>query len=644
MTALAGYWAFGGSADEPSGRCDRILRAQQIYAPDTPVAWNGGDIALGRRLFRTLPEDRYDRGPVTGGGGRWTLVADIRLDNRGELCASLGIEPDRAAILPDAAIAMAAVERWEDKAIERLYGDFALALWDRDRARLLLARDFAGQKPLHYHRGNGFFAFASMAKGLHALPEVPPAPDTRTIALFVALMPESGSDTFFAGIEKVLPGHVVTVTREGVQSERRWRPEIRDLGLKGTDEYAEALREHFDRAVAERLRGAKGGVASHLSAGLDSSTVTATAARLLAPSGGRVAAFTSVPRPGFSDKMSSEVILDEGPHAARVAALYPNIDHVLVPYSGSPFASLDRYFFLHERPILNLCNAVWANQINDLARDRGLGILLTGQRGNMSITYDGMPFLTQLASSGRFLRLARESLALVRNGTRVGTVAAQTIGPFLPAVLWRAIGRMRGRGRKLTDYTAINPTTAESIRLREIASERGLDINYRPRRDAHETRLWAISRNDPGNYNKGNLAGWGIDTRDPTADRRLIEFCLSVPLEQYLRDGRRRALARTAFADRLPPVVAEEKRKGYQAVTWHEEMTAARGDLRDELGRIAASAPACSTLDADKMERLVEEWPSDGWNRPATVDKYRLALLRGVSAGHFVRKASGSNQ
>lgn len=643
MTALAGYWAFGG-ADEPRGRCDRILKAQQIYAPDPPAVWNDGEIALGRRLFPTLTEDRYDRGPVTGGGGRWTLVADVRLDNRRELCAALGIEPDRAAVLSDAAVVMAAVERWEDETFDRLYGDFALALWDRDRARLLLARDFLGQKPLHYHRGSHFFAFASMAKGLHALPEIPPAPDSEAIAAFVALMPENGPETFFAGISKVLAGHVVIVTRDGIRSERWWRPAIRNLGLKKTDEYAEGLREHFDRAVAERLRGAKGAVASHLSAGLDSSTVTATAARLLAASGGRVTAYTAVPRPGFSDKVSDQVISDEGPHAASVAALYPNIDHVLVPYSGSPLAGLDRQFFLHERPILNLCNVVWANQILDRARDRGLRILLTGQRGNMSFSYDGMAFLTQLATSGRFVRLARESLALVRNGTRVGTVAAQTIGPFVPGVVWRAISRMRGRGRKLTDYTAINPAAVETMRLREIAAERGVDFNYRPRRDAHETRVWAIGRSDPGNYNKGSLAGWGIDTRDPTADRRLIEYCLSVPLEEYLRDGQRRALARTAFADRLPPLVAQERRKGYQAADWYVEMTAARDEIGEELGRIAASAPACEAIDAGRMQRLAADWPSGGWNQAATVDKYRLALLRGLSAGHFVRKASGSNQ
>ncbi len=643
MTALAGYWAFG-SADEPLGCCERMLRAQQIYAPDAPATWSGGGIALGRRLFRTLPEDRYDRGPATGGGGRWTLVADIRLDNRADLCAELGLEAGRAAILSDAAVAMAAFERWEEEAIARLVGDFALALWDRDRARLLLARDPLGQRPLHYHRGSGFFAFASMAKGLHALPEIPPSPNCKAVAGFVALVPEDGPETFFAGVEKVRAGHFVAVTRDGLRSERWWRPAPRNLGLKGTDDYAAALREQFDRAVSDRLRGSADGIASHLSAGLDSSSVTATAARLLAPEGGRLTAFTAVPRPGFSAEPSPEVILDEGLQAASVAALYPNIEHVLVPNGGSPLAGLDRYFFLNERPVLNLCNSVWSNRILDLARERRLRILLTGARGNMSISYDGMAFLTQLATRGRLLRLARESWALVSRGTRVGTVAAQVLGPFTPPPVWRAISRLRGKGRKLTDYTAVNPDAVAAMRLDALAAERGLDPNFRPRRDAFETRLWALSRTDSGNYNKGTLAGWGIDTRDPTADRRLIEFCLSVPLDQFLRDGRRRALARTAFADRLPVAVAEERRKGYQAADWHEGLSAAHGELSDELGRILASAPASAALDTGKLERLARDWPTRGWQNVGTMQNYRLALLRAVSAGHFIRKASGSNE
>jgi asparagine synthase (glutamine-hydrolysing) len=105
-----------------------------------------------------------------------------------------------------------------------------------------------------------------------------------------------------------------------------------------------------------------------------------------------------------------------------------------------------------------------------------------------------------------------------------------------------------------------------------------------------------------------------------------------------------RSLAKRALADRLPQAVLNEQKKGYQAVDWHEGLTAARAEIAAELDRLAACAPAAKTLDIDRLKRLVEHWPTSGWERDDVIQPYRLALLRGISAGHFLRKASGANQ
>ncbi|HEX8064663.1 MAG TPA: asparagine synthase-related protein [Allosphingosinicella sp.] len=643
MSALAGYWSLDVRPDADA-RCARMLKAQQIYGPEAPAMAGDGEIAVGQRLFAFGPGTLRPLPVAAGAGGSTLLVADARLDNRGELGEALGLDAAELRSLSDSGLILRVLERWEDDGVERLQGDFAFAFWDSRRKRLLLARDFLGERPLHYSRGRGFFAFASMPKGLHALPEIPRAPDREAVAAFLALVPEDGSETFFRGIEKIRAGEIVEVTRGGLNARRWWRPSLEPLRLSSSDDYAEALREHFDRAVAVRLRGAESAVAAHLSGGLDSSAVAATAARLMAPSGGRVSAFTGVPREGYDHSAVKNAFADEGPHAAEVAALYPNMDHVLVRNGGSPLADLDRLFFLFERPFLNLCNGVWMHRIMDVARRQGHRVLLSGARGNMSFSYDGMPLLTQLLSGGRLLRLTAQSLALVRNGTRVGTVAAQTFGPFVPVPLWQAIGRLRGRGRKLTDYSSISPEAAQAFRIVERGAERGLDPSYRPRRDPLETRLWSLRRVDSGNYNKGSLAGWGIDVRDPTADRRLVEFCLTVPVDQYLRGGIRRALARTAFADRLPARIVNERLKGYQAADWHEGLVAALDELGEELSRIEACDEAGSTVDHAAMRGLADAMPEGGWHQPGITQQYRLALLRGVSAGHFIRKAAGSNR
>jgi asparagine synthase (glutamine-hydrolysing) len=623
-----------------------MLKAQQIYGPEAPAMASDGAIALGQRLYSLGPRPRSRRpeSVAIGAGGTTFLVADAKLHNRDELGDSLGIDAAELASLTDPMLMLRALERWEDEAIDRLDGNFAFAFWDSRRERLLLVRDFLGHCPLHYSQGRGFFAFASMPKGLHALPAIPRGPNREAMAGFLALVPEDGSETYFEGVNKVRAGEILEVTRNGLKPRLWWQPSPEPLRLKSTDDYAEALRAHFDRAVAVRIEGAGPRVAAHLSGGLDSSTVAATAARLMAPNGGRVTAFTSVPREGYDTSEITGSFADESSHAAALADMYPNMDHVLVRNGGSPFTDLDRLFFIYERPFLNLCNGVWAHRILDMARQQGNRVLLSGARGNMSFSYDGMPLLTQLLSGGRLVRLARESLALVRNGTRVGTVAAQTLGPFLPVPLWRAIARLRGRGRKLTDYSAISPEAAQAFRVAQRSAERGLDPSFRPRRDSLETRLWAIRRTDGGNYNKGFLAGWGIDVQDPTADRRLIEFCLAVPTEQYLRNGNRRALARTAFADRLPGKIVNETLKGYQAADWHEGLVAGRGELAEELGRIEACTEAAEALDHAAMRGLAENMPSGGWHKGDTTQKYRQALLRGVSAGHFIRKAAGSNQ
>ncbi|HEX8526711.1 MAG TPA: asparagine synthase C-terminal domain-containing protein [Allosphingosinicella sp.] len=454
-------------------------------------------------------------------------------------------------------------------------------------------------------------------------------------------MPEAGGDSFFQDIRRVPPAHLCIVTRESVEIRRHWHPTRKQLRLARPEDYQAAVRESVDRAVAARLRGSGGKVAAHLSGGLDSSTVAATAARLVGNEG-RVTAFTAVPSKEQEFHVPRGRFGDEGPHAAAVAALYPQMEHVLVPSGGrSPTSTLDRNFFLFDRPVQNLCNGTWIDSIADGARDRGLKVLLTGQSGNMSFSYSGLEWLPELLAQGRLPTLARQLRGLLANGISIEGAIAHTVGPFLPAFVWRAINRFRGRHHGIADYSSVRPEAAE--RLRPQAELSGLDMSYRPRRDPIGARLWVLGRGDAGNYNKGALAGWGIDMRDPTADRRLVELCLSIPLEHFLSDGQPRALARRAFADRLPSAILEERRKGLQAIDWHLGLDVGRAEIADEVERFADLEQTTGAIDVAKLRGLLQDWPQGDWNQDRVNRLYRLALLRGVSAGHFVRKAAGSN-
>ena len=636
MSAIAGLWCRDGQPDAAEG-CARMLAAQEIYAHDGRAQWADGPVALGRGLSKLLPEDAFDRQPLIGGGGKFVLVADLRLDNRDELTAALNISVERARTLCDAAVLLAAFERWDNDCYDHLVGDYAFALWDANGRRLVLARSPMGQRPLHYHLGKGFFAFASMPKGLHALPEIPYAPDEERFAEFIAMLPDAGTRSFFAGIERVPPAHFALVTTQGISLHRHWQPHRRTFLLRSADEYVEAMRHHLDEAVRCRLRGTDN-VGATLSAGLDSSAVATTAARLLQPSGRKVIAFTAVPREGYDGRTPARRLGDEGPLAAMTAAMHPNIEHVLVRSDRrSPFDDLDRSFFFADQPSFLLMSWGMAYSINDAAREAHVKVMLAGGLGNAAFSYDGLALLPELVRSGRWLSLWHEMSALVTTGQMSWRgVIGHTLGPWMPAWLWRSLNRFgRGNTVDILTYTALSRARRAELGIDARARARRLDLAYRPAVDSFAARLQMIGRNDPGNLFKALLGGWRIDLRNPLIDRRLIEFCFAVPTEQFLSRGEFRSLTRRVLADRVPQAVLNERRRGFQAADWHERVTAARDRLAASIEQLAACAPAARALDIARMQELIRHWPAYGWEQPELITAYRQVLLGSISGGIF---------
>jgi len=623
-----------------------MLAAQRPYGPDGETQIAFSHLAMGRRIFSLLPEDRYDHQPLQSRDGRLTLVADIRLDNRDELMPALGIQAHDGGQLCDAAILLAGLERWGEGALDRIVGDFAFALWDAPAQRLVLARDFLGHRPLHYHCGRGFFAFASMPRGLHAIPEVPYGPDEQAMAEYAVLLPRGQTRTFFKNIERVQPAHIVTVRRDGLSSRRYWIPQGPSARKRPITEHVEGLRYHLNQATRSSLRGIDGTIATQLSGGLDSSAVTATAAQQLAPSGGKVVAFTAVPRTAFEGPGRRDCVSDEGTLAAATAALYSNIEHVLIEgNNASPLDDLDRIFYFFERPAGGLSNFAWTQQIARAARERGLKIMLGGNLGNATLSYSGRQVLPEMLKSGRLVALIRHALKLISNSElRWHSALTATLEPLMPHWFWELTTRAYRHHRPdVLEYSAIR---AEQMRQRELtalARQRHHDFSFQPWSDGFAMRCWILNCNDTGNARKGWLGGWNIDLRDPTSDRRLVEYCLSIPTEAFADGGVLRGLAKHALADRLPQVVLNERRRGYQAADWHKGLTCARADIAAELTRLEDCRPAAELLDIDRLKRLIDNWPTGGWETDEIIAPYRVALLSGIAVGHFLRKASGTN-
>lgn len=649
MTGICGVLRFDGRT-AAAEMCERIGRALAIYGPDRAGSWADGPVALGCRLARLLPEDRFDGQPLVSGDGRFALVADVRLDNRTELAEALNLAPGDLAHMADTEMLLRAWVAWGTDAIDRLIGDFAFAVWDGDAQRLTLVRDFIGCRPLFYHQGEGWIGFSSMVKGLHALPEVPIGADQATLRRYLALLPMQGHGSFYESIRRVEPGHFVEIDADGRVSATRWyQPPPLLPDLADPSPYVAQLRDAFDRAVAARLRGT-GAVSTTLSGGLDSTAVTATAATQLAAVGHRLTAYTHVPLAGVPLQTPPGRFPNEAELAARLAAGHANIDHVLVDSAERSIGDdLDQRFYFNEIPAFNLCNELWVSEINKRAGGQRGNVLLTGVMGNLTISNDGKHGLNSLLYGGRPWAWARAAVHLLRSRTMsVLGLAFFTALPVIPTWLERTLQRLfRRSGQDLRDFSLLRadvidaPQADGTTLAREV--RRFFNVLARGRRERILTALWqqeilAISY-------KGTMARFGVDIRDPMADRRLVDLCLALPHALYLHQGQSKGLFHLAFSDRVPAQIRLNPRRGSQGADWAARLHAARELVADEVQRGCASHTAKALIDLDELQRLSATIPDpDTDDLDAAVLPYRYRLLRTLSVTHFLRRLEGGNR
>jgi asparagine synthase (glutamine-hydrolysing) len=637
MSAIAGIICFDGKI-QPKAECQRMLDRLAVYARDGSALWDADRAALGLCKMRVLPEDQFDRQPIVDAERGLVLVADARIDNRDELRSELGIDRAETEVMADADFIMAAFSRWGEDCLYHLIGDFAFAVYDSRNGRLFCARDHVGARPLFYHVGAGFAAFASMPAGLLALPQVSPTLDEDSLARDLLLLPLKPGRTFFLSLSILPPASCAVVTSTETRVRRHWNPADAKLIRLGSDgEYVEAFREIFDEAVRCRLRSA-GALGAHLSAGLDSSSVTVTAARMLGETGRKLTAFTAVPHAGFEGSSIANHFNDEGPRASAAAARYPNIEHVLIRAGGRSFMDhLERDQRLMGAPARNPLNLVWLDAISEEASRRGLRVMLSGMLGNVTISYTGTNALSGMFRSGRWRTLVCEARALMRvqQFSLLG-VCDLAIGPSLPAPTRRWIQRIRKE--KPWNYSAINRAFAERHGLIPWSQAHFYAAYGRPLLDSRGWRVHVLATSGGGAYYMRDCA-LGIDSRDPTADRRVVEFCLGIPDAQFLHDGVSRRLVRRAMADALPRETLAERAKGLQSADWYEGMTASKAEIAEELRLMERSATARRIIDLPRLRALMANWPAASPRSSEYYVDYCLALARGVGAGNFINCA-----
>jgi asparagine synthase (glutamine-hydrolysing) len=636
MSAIAGIFRFDGRPAELRD-LERMMNTLNAHGPDRSGSHVAGPVALGHLLMRVTPEDSFDAQPVRGAGGT-VMVADLRIDNREDLISAIGLDPQESMVSSDAAIALAAWQKWGDDAWARLRGPFAIVVWDERNQKLTVVRDPLGVRTLCYYRCDEFLAFSTMPKGLFALGEVPRAINKQKLADFLIFNDNDCETTVYRDISRLHPARAVTVDSKGVLKKRQyWSEEnIQPVRLGSSQAYADAMRERLDIAVRRNLRTSHK-VGAFLSGGLDSSSVVALGAQALAERDRRLPCYTQVPVAGFQQRQTARKYFDERPYVELIAEMVGNIDVTYVE-SGEcdDFAEIDQILRAIDGPVRNVANLGWISQIYRLARSAGQKVLLEGHFGNISISWAGWEQTIDHARHWRILTAWRQWQLFynISARSRFGSFRRLFLDP-LGLDLRKTLG-IGHRQYSLANKEFIAEMKVEERTKRVVGSPQSIALNIRME--------FATGNEFRGEWEAGILALYGIDLRDPTSDLDLVQFCFGVPDEEYLAEGIDRSTIRRAMWGILPERVLANRKRGLQAADWLEKIKHNSGQLDRQIAKLRESKLISEALDLDWLQKLGDSLPkvTDAQSSRA-IDHYRSALPQALAAGRFVQTFEEGN-
>jgi asparagine synthase (glutamine-hydrolysing) len=323
MCGLAGFAQPELNEAEWQSRLSRMAEAIRHRGPDDGGIWFDADAGIGLANRRLAIVDLSPHGhqPMVSASGRYLITFNGEIYNfralRSEVesaCPGLRLRGHS-----DTEVLLAAIERWGIRgAVERTVGMFGFALWDRQERMLTLGRDRLGEKPLYYGWHGDRFVFASELKAIRACPGIDLVIDRDALALYFRHMYIPAPRSIYAGIQKLPPGCLLTLTARDFRDRVCPEPvpywsarEAAETGLRqpftgSEDEAVEELAAVLQQAVEGQMV-ADVPVGVLLSGGIDSSVITAM---MRAASRGPVKSFTIG---------STDAGYDESAHARAVA-------------------------------------------------------------------------------------------------------------------------------------------------------------------------------------------------------------------------------------------------------------------------------------------------------------------------------------
>jgi asparagine synthase (glutamine-hydrolysing) len=554
MSTIAGMYHFN---DDPVhlDQVRRLNHASLEREPETLNAWSRQRIGLGYRGFRTNDEPPDERQPLSSADQTCWIVFEGRIDNRDDLTRKFEFGP-RSESHSDAKLVLRAYETWGTQCVSHLLGDFTFAIWDEPEQTLCIVRDALGIHPLFYFVDHKRLVFATSITQLLRGAQLSKSIDDEYIANFMVRGDCPTELTPFRTVKRLPAGHSIVVRNNRFSKQKYWDADpSKTIRYQSDQEYEEHFKHAFRKSVAARLR-TDGPVAAELSGGLDSSSIVCMVQEIYQAG--------EVPHRGFltaTITYDEAVQCDERRWSQSVIQKYGLHGEQVRSDEHWPFKDCTENLPEWDEPTPKIVLFDSLHEIGRRLRGNGVGVLLSGIGGDQVFRGSCFPrYLADLLAGFKWRRLLSE-LAIWQRG--LGWPVSKV---FLEACVKPLIRPNSLAGASLEPAAEIPEWVSHNFSDRMELADRTWSRGFAPRRyksPAFQEQYLDIVRSS-AILHQGYMLNANVEIRFPFLDRELVEFALSIPVDQMIRpDGQSRSIMRRAMRGILPEVV--RKRTDYEA-------------------------------------------------------------------------------
>lgn len=578
MSAITGIFYRDGRKVDPE-LIKKMNNGLSHRGPDGSAVWCEGPVALGHQMLWTTPESLHEKLPFEDEESGLVITADARIDNRDELSKELNIE-DKEEV-SDSYFILKAYSRWGEDCPDKLLGDFAFAIWDKNEKKLFCARDHMGVKPFYYYLDDKMFVFGTEIKALFCVPEVPYNLNEQMVAFYLMGINDYKS-TFYEDIFSFIPAHSLTMGCNSKKVKEYWKLDPKfQITMNTEEDYINAFREIFAESVRCRLRSAFP-VGFELSGGMDSSSIVCMTKKIIKED--NYAHLNKINT--FSFLFNDFPQCDERDYIETVVNTEEIEPHFIYGDKISPLEQMETILWHQEQPLL-VPNLVFLLKLSKKMQENNIRVVLCGTGGD-SVVSHGNYYLRDLAFTLKWRRLIKEYNSYT-NHFNLKFYKFSFYYYFLrdvfPSILATIKWIINRDTDKLLGISMLNKDFSN-----ELNAEKYLNQYWEPIKKANTAKkyhYYALNRNK-ANINAlmmrdRMISAFSMDSRYPFLDKRLVEFCYAIPAEMKFKFGWSRYILRIAMKDILPPENQWRATKANLSPVYKKNMLLFEKNLLDEV-------------------------------------------------------------